>query len=60
MKSFVVPIFKGKEDVQKCGNCRVIKLMSRSMKIWKNIIEKKIRGVLFVTRNQFGFMLGSI
>jgi len=59
-KSFVVPIFKEKGDIQKCGHYRVIKLISRSMKIWENIIDKKIRDVLFVTRNQFGLMLGPI
>ena len=30
-KSCVVPIFKGKGDVQDCGNYRGIKLMSHSM-----------------------------
>ena len=57
-KSCVVPIFKGKGDVQDCGNYRGIKLMSHSMKIWEKIIDKRVRGETTVTRNQFGFMPG--
>lgn len=40
-KSFVIPIFKGKRDVQKYGNYRSIKLVSHSIKICKKIINKK-------------------
>lgn len=36
---------------QKFGNYRGIKLMSHSMNIWENIIEKKIISKTVVTRN---------
>ena len=57
-KSFIVPIFKGKGDIQECGNYRGIKLMSHSMKIWEKIIEKRIRCETSISGNQFGFMPG--
>jgi len=57
-KSIVIPIFKGKGDVQECNNYRGIKLMSYSMKIWEKIIDKRIRGETAVTKDQFGFIPG--
>jgi len=57
-KSFIVPIFKGKGNIQECGNYRGIKLMSHSMKIWEKIIEKRIRSETSISGNQFGFMPG--
>jgi hypothetical protein len=32
--------------------------MSHIMKLWERIIEHRLRGVINVTKNQFGFMLG--
>ena len=57
-KSFIVPIFKGKEDIQECGNYRGIKLMRHSMKIWEKTIEKRIISETSILGNQFGFMPG--
>ena len=57
-ESFIVPIFKGKGDIQECENYRGIKLMSHSMKIWEKIIEKRIRSETAISGNQFGFMPG--
>lgn len=48
-KSFVVPIFKGKDDIQECGKYRGIKLMSHSTKIWENVIDKGIRNETSIT-----------
>ncbi|KAL4126175.1 hypothetical protein QTP88_010401 [Uroleucon formosanum] len=44
-ESFIVSIFKGKGDIQECGNYGGIKLMSHSMKILEKIIEKRIRNL---------------
>jgi hypothetical protein len=55
-QSILVPIFKNKGDVQSCINYRGIKLMSHTMKLWKRIIEHRLRGVTNVTENQFGFI----
>jgi hypothetical protein len=55
-RSILVPIFKNMGDVQSCTNYRGIKLMSHTMKLWERIIEHRLRGVINVTENQFGFM----
>ena len=38
-KSVLMPIFKDKDDVQSCSNCRMIKLNSLIMKIWARVVE---------------------
>uniref|UniRef100_A0A8D8YAF2 Craniofacial development protein 2 n=3 Tax=Cacopsylla melanoneura TaxID=428564 RepID=A0A8D8YAF2_9HEMI len=57
-KSVMVPIFKGKGDVQQCGNYRGIKLMSHSLKIWERIVENRLREETSISEEQFGFMPG--
>lgn len=54
----MIPIFKGKEDVQEYGNYRGIKLTNLTMKILEKVIDLKIRGETSVLKNQFGFMPG--
>ena len=39
-RSVFIPIYKNKEDTQCCGNYRGIKLMSHTMKVWKNELLK--------------------
>jgi 5,10-methylenetetrahydrofolate reductase len=55
-KTFVIPIFKGIGDIQECGNCKRMKLMNESMKIWEKIIKKRIRGETSISEKKFGFM----
>ena len=57
-KSVLVPIYKNKGDVQACGNYRGIKLMSHSMKLWERVIEKRMREIVEICEQQFGFMPG--
>ena len=45
-----------KGDIQDCGNYRGIKLMSHTMKIWKKIIDQRIRKETEIGPEQFGFM----
>ena len=54
----VVPIYKNKGDIQNYTNYRGIKLMSHTMKLWERIIERRLRSITSITKNQFGFMLG--
>jgi hypothetical protein len=54
----LVPIFKNKEEIQSCTNYRGIKLMSHTMKLWEKVIEHRMRGMMHITMNQFGFMPG--
>jgi hypothetical protein len=57
-RSTLVPIFKNNGDIQSCTNYRGIKLMSHTMKLWERIIEHRVRGMVHITMNQFGFMPG--
>ena len=56
--SYVVPLYKGKGDVQECKNYRGIKLLSHTMKLWERVVEARIRGITEISDNQFGFMPG--
>nr|XP_043639668.1 uncharacterized protein LOC122610773 [Erigeron canadensis] len=56
--SEVIFIYKNKGDVQSCSNFRGIKLLSHTMKLWERVIEMRLRRVIKMAENQFGFMLG--
>ncbi|KAK3522406.1 hypothetical protein QTP86_009978 [Hemibagrus guttatus] len=55
-RSVLVPIFKNKGDVQSCSNYRGIKLMSRTMKLWEKVVEARLRKVVEICEQQYGFM----
>ncbi|KAK3531764.1 hypothetical protein QTP70_028289 [Hemibagrus guttatus] len=55
-RSVLVPIFKNKGDVQSCSNYRGIKLMSHTMKVWERVVEARLRKVVEVCEQQYGFM----
>jgi hypothetical protein len=57
-RSTLVPIFKNKGDIQSCSNYRGIKLMSHTVKLWERVIEHRLRGMTYITMNQFRFMPG--
>ncbi|MCJ8738184.1 hypothetical protein PDJAM_G00032500 [Pangasius djambal] len=54
--SVLVPIFKNKGDVQSCSNYRGIKLMSHTMKLWERVVEARLRKVVEIREQQYGFM----
>jgi hypothetical protein len=54
--STLVPIFKNKGDIQSCTNYRGTKLMSHTMKLWDIAIKHRLRGMTYITMNQFEFM----
>ena len=56
--SLIIPIYKGKGDIQECGNYRGIKLISHTMKIWEKIIERRLREETTIGDEQFGFIPG--
>ena len=56
--STLVPIFKNKGDIQCCGNYRGIKLMSHTMKLWERVVERRLRAVVEICEQQYGFMPG--
>ncbi|KAK3507793.1 hypothetical protein QTP70_000403 [Hemibagrus guttatus] len=55
-RSVFVPIFKNKGDVQSCSNYRGIKLMSHTMKVWERVVEARLRKVVEICEQQYGFM----
>ena len=57
-RSVLIPIYKNKGDAQCCGNCRGINLMSHTMKVWKRIIEARLRDRVEISKQQYGFMPG--
>ena len=57
-RSVVVPLYKGKGDIKKCGSYQGIKLMSHTMKLWERIRETRIRKEVTIAEKQFGFMPG--
>ncbi|KAK3544839.1 hypothetical protein QTP86_027513 [Hemibagrus guttatus] len=55
-RSVLVPIFKNKGDVQSCSNYRGIKLMRHTMKVWERVVEARLRKVVEICEQQYGFM----
>ncbi|KAK3541624.1 hypothetical protein QTP86_033058, partial [Hemibagrus guttatus] len=55
-RSVLVPIFKNKGDVQSCSNYRGIKLMSHTMKLWERVVEARLRKVVEICEQLYGFM----
>ncbi|KAK3528644.1 hypothetical protein QTP70_006345 [Hemibagrus guttatus] len=55
-RSVLVPIFKNKGDVHSCSNYRGIKLMSHTMKLWERVVEARLRKVVEICEQQYGFM----
>ncbi|KAK3538125.1 hypothetical protein QTP70_030292 [Hemibagrus guttatus] len=55
-RSVLVPIFKNKGDVQSCSNYRGIKLMSHAMKLWERVVEARLRKVVEICEQQYGFI----
>ena len=55
-KSILVPIFKNKGDAQSCTNYRGIKLINHSLKIWERVIEARLRRMVTISEQQYGFM----
>ncbi|KAK3574678.1 hypothetical protein QTP86_012451 [Hemibagrus guttatus] len=55
-RSVLVLIFKNKGDVQSYSNYRGIKLMSHTMKLWERVVEARLRKVVEICEQQYGFM----
>ncbi|KAK3529995.1 hypothetical protein QTP86_009381 [Hemibagrus guttatus] len=55
-RSVLVPIFKNKGDVQSCSKYRGIKLMSHTVKLWERVVEARLRKVVEICEQQYGFM----
>lgn len=57
-KSKVVPLYKQKGDPLSCGNYRGIKLLCHSLKLYERVIESRLRELVKIKDNQYGFQRG--
>ena len=57
--SILIPIFKGKGDIQECNNYRGIKLLSHTSKIWERVVDRRIRRIYMKVRVHHFKYLGS-
>ena len=57
-QSFIVCLYKGKEDALERGNKRGLKLTEQVMKILERIVDGLIRQLVSVNDSQFGFVPG--
>ena len=51
-KSTLIPIYMNKGDAQDCGNYRGVKLMSHTMKLWKRVVESRLRSLVPTSNEQ--------
>ena len=54
--SVLVPLYKSKGNIKKCGSYQGIKLMGHTMKQWERVIEARISNEVTIPEQQFGFM----
>ena len=59
-QSILIPIFKGKGDIQECKNYRGIKLLAHTFKISERVVDRRMRQCINIHESQFGFMPGRI
>ena len=57
-KSILIPIYKNKGDILNCGNYRGIKLRCHSMKLYERVHENRLRNIVSISEEQFGFVKG--
>ena len=57
-RSMVVPLYKDKGNVLECGNYRTIKLLEYGMKVVKRVFEKRLRKMVEIREEQYGFVAG--
>ena len=57
-RSTVVPLYKGKGNVLECGNYRTIKLLEHGMKVVECVFEKRLRKMVEIREEQYGFVAG--
>ena len=57
-KSVLITIYKNKGDAQGCGNYRGTNLITHTMKIWEKIIEARLKDIVEISKQQYGFMPG--
>ena len=56
--STTLPFFKGKGDPLQCGKYRGLRLLEHGMKLWEKILDGRLKDVVKISDNQFGFSAG--
>ena len=54
----MTPLYKGKGNVTECNNYRGLKLMCHGMKLFERPVEDRLRQVIEISSNQYGFQQG--
>ena len=54
----LIPIFKGKGDIQACKNYRGVKLLSHTFNTRERVVDRRIRQYTNILESQFEFMPG--
>ena len=57
-KRTLISITKNQVIDHNCSNYKVIKLVSLTTKIWKRVLERRLRDEVKICEYQYGFMLG--
>ena len=56
--SITIPVFEGQGDVMKYGNDGGVRLLEHSMKLYEQILEKRVRNMVEIDNYQFSFYPG--
>lgn len=59
-KNMTVPIYKGKGDALECRKYRGIRLLEHGMKLFEKVLEERLRKLIKVDGQQFGFHPGRL
>ena len=51
-----VAIYKGKGDPLQCAKHRGLRLLENGLKIYEKVLDRRLRRLVHVTDEQFGFM----
>ena len=57
-ESYTIMIYKEKADALMCDKYIGVRLMEHSMKVWEKILEGRLREIVEINENQFGFQHG--
>ena len=56
--STTLPFFKGKGDPLDCSKYRGVRLLEHGMKVWEKMLEGRLKELIKISNNQFGFSQG--
>ena len=57
-RSMVVPLYKGKGNMLECSNYCTVKLLEHGMKVVECVFEKRLRKMVEIREEQYGFVAG--